>query len=52
MPTTLVGLLIFVVLLVPGFLSYLQRRALVPSRALSDLLSAREISTLYVSYLD
>lgn len=46
MPTSLVGLLIFVVLLVPGFLSYLQRRALVPSRALSPLAETATLTTV------
>lgn len=46
MPTTLVGLVIFTSLLTPGFLSYIQRRRLVPTHALSPLVETATLTTV------
>jgi hypothetical protein len=45
-PTTLVGLLIFLGFLTPGFLHYIQRRAQVPDRPLSPLLETATLTTI------
>ncbi len=49
MPTTLGGLLIFVVLLVPGLLHYVQRRSRVPQRSLSPLVETATLATVSVA---
>jgi hypothetical protein len=46
MPTTLVGLLLFVGFLVPGFVHYTQRRWRVPQRSLSPLLETANLITV------
>ena len=46
MPTTLVGLLIFVAFLTPGFLHYIQRRALAPQRSLSPLVETATLTSI------
>lgn len=48
MPTTLGGLLIFVLLLVPGFIHYVQRRSQVPQRTLSPLVETANLATVSV----
>jgi hypothetical protein len=48
-PTTLGGLLIFVLLLVPGFLHYVQRRSRVPQRSLSPLVETATLVTVSVA---
>jgi len=46
MPTTVVGLLLFVGFLVPGFVYHAQRRARVPQRALSALVETANLVTV------
>jgi hypothetical protein len=46
MPTTLSGLLIFVVLIVPGLTHYVQRRARTPQRTLSPLVETAALITV------
>lgn len=46
MPTTLVGFVIFVALLTPGFLNYIQRRSLVPQAQLSPLVETATLSSV------
>ena len=46
MPTTLVGLLLFAGLLVPGFVHYTQRRWRVPQRSLSPLVETANLVTV------
>ncbi|MCW2750510.1 MAG: putative rane protein [Aeromicrobium sp.] len=46
MPTTLGGLIVFVGLLVPGFVHHTQRRARVPQRALSPLVETANLVTV------
>lgn len=46
MPTTLVGLLIFVAFLTPGLLHYIQRRALAPQRSLSPLVETATLTSI------
>jgi hypothetical protein len=48
-PTTTVGLLLFVGFLTPGFLHYVQRRALVPQRSLSPLVETATLVTTSVA---
>lgn len=48
MPTTLVGLLIFISLLLPGFVSYVHRRALAPTRAVSSLVELVTLATVSI----
>ncbi len=49
MPTTLGGFLIFVLLLVPGFIHYVQRRSQVPQRSLSPLVETATLATVSVA---
>lgn len=49
MPTTLVGLLLFVVLLVPGFVHYVQRRSTIPQRELSPLVETATLVTVSIA---
>jgi hypothetical protein len=44
-PTTLVGLFVFVAFLVPGFVQYVQRRRRVPQRSLSPLVETATLLT-------
>ena len=46
MPSTVGGVLIFVTFLIPGFLSYLQRRRSVPQRRLSSLVEVATFVTV------
>lgn len=46
MPTTLVGLVVFLAFLTPGFLHYIQRRALVPEGPLSPLVETATLTTV------
>ena len=46
MPTTLVGLVVAVTLLVPGFIHHTQRRARVPQRAASTLVETANLVTV------
>lgn len=46
MPTTLVGLIIFLAFLTPGFLHYIQRRALAPEGPLSPLVETATLTTI------
>jgi hypothetical protein len=45
-PTTLGGLVVFVLLLVPGFVHYIQRRQAVPQRSLSPLVETATLATV------
>lgn len=48
MPTTIGGLIIFAVLLVPGFVHYVQRRSRVPQRSLSPLVETATLATISI----
>jgi hypothetical protein len=48
-PTTLGGLLLFVVLLVPGFIHYVQRRSTIPQRELSPLVETATLATVSIA---
>jgi hypothetical protein len=45
-PTTISGFVFFVVLLVPGFIHYVQRRSRVPQRSLSPLVEIATLATV------
>ena len=49
MPTTLVGLLVFVVFLTPGFVSYIRRRESAPTPTLSPLVETVTLTTVSVA---
>jgi hypothetical protein len=49
MPTTLGGLLVFVLLMVPGFVHYVQRRSRVPQRELSPLVETATVATVSIA---
>lgn len=46
MPTTFIGLVIFLAFLTPGFLHYIQRRSLVPQKPLSPLVETATLTTV------
>jgi hypothetical protein len=49
MPSTLGGLVLFVVFLTPGFLNYIQRRRRAPQRALSPLVEVATFLSISVA---